>query len=154
MDISSVNNYSPNLTAAQIKQRKEATQDVAAGVGATGITATATRYAGKQGVLQRMFTNVQEVTKVTSKNSREITGLWSKFMHNTKLFTNDIMSKFTKFKGNKLIAPIIESPLAKGASKIFGATMAFFVLVTGVQKAFDNGRLAVGDLKDKLNIAA
>lgn len=151
MEVTSVNTYSPNLTADKMRQRKEATQDVAVGVGATGVTATATRYAGKQGVLQKMFTNVQDVTKVTSKNSKEITGLWSKFIHNTKLFTNDIM---TKFKGIKFLAPIIESPLMKGASKVFGATMAFFVLITGIQKAVDNGRIAVGDLKDKLNVAA
>ena len=42
----------------------------------------------------------------------------------------------------KFIGPIVKSPVMKGVAGIFGGAMAFFALVTGLDKAYRNGKLA------------
>ena len=61
------------------------------------------------------------------------------------------MARISKYKEWKFIGPIVKSPVAKAATGVFGATMAFFVLVSGVQKAVDNGRLALNDLHRRID---
>lgn len=144
------------LTPEQQK-RRETTQNVATGVGAAGVTAQATTYASKQGVYGRfkgILGTTTQTAKTIERNSAEVTGLWNKFFRDMKLFSADAMARISKYKELKFIGPLIKSPVMRGATSVFGATMAFFVLVSGVQKAVDNGRLALNDMHRKFNRAA
>ena len=141
------------LTPEQQK-RRETTQNVATGVGAAGVTAQATTYASKQGVYARFkgfLGTTTKTAKTLERNSAEVTGLWNKFFRDIKIFSADAMARISKYKEWKFIGPIVKSPVAKAATGVFGATMAFFVLVSGVQKAVDNGRLALNDLHRRID---
>ena len=141
------------LTPEQQK-RRETTQNVATGVGAAGVTAQATTYASKQGVYARfkgLLGTTTNTAKTLERNSAEVTGLWNKFFRDIKIFSADAMARISKYKEWKFIGPIVKSPVAKGATSVFGATMAFFVLVSGVQKAVDNGRLALNDMHRRID---
>lgn len=132
----------------QPSKRKDAEQKVAAGVGATGAGAAA--YQAKRTTvnrtLQGWFTNLTNTTRAARQNAAEVTGLAGKFKHNFARFSSDIMSKAMKYKELKVIGPIVNSPIMKGAAGIFGGAMAFFALVTGIDKAYRNGRLAVANI--------
>lgn len=135
-------------------KRKDAAQGVAAGVGATGaISYQAKRAATKNG-LRSVFTKVNNGSKVVRENAGEISSLYNKFTKDIQRFSKSLMARFAKMKTWKFIGPLVKSPVARGVANGFGVVMAFFALITGVRKAVDNGRLAVGDLKDKLNMAA
>ena len=54
-----------------------------------------------------------------------------------------------KFKESKFIGPIVKSPITAKFSALAGGALAFFVLVTGINKAARSGSLAVEDLKNK-----
>lgn len=154
----------PEYQRTPQQQRRETTQGVATGVGAAGVTAQATTYASKQGVFAKFgnpLTKVKELLGFTTKtaknlekNSAEVTGLWNKFFKDMKLFSADAWARVSKFKEWKFIGPIVKSPVMKGATSVFGATMAFFVLVSGVQKAVDNGRLALNDMHRRIDRTA
>ena len=138
----------------QSNKRKETAQGVAVGVGTTGaISYQAKRTATKNG-LRSVFTNVNKGTKIISENAGEVSSLYGKFTKDVQRFSKSLMARFAKLGNWKFIGPIVKSPAARGLANGFGVVMAFFALVTGVRKAVDNGRLAVGDLKDKLNLAA
>ena len=55
----------------------------------------------------------------------------------------------SKFKDMKYIGPLLKNPAIKLFASGCGAAMAFFALITGISKAIRNGRIAVGDLKDR-----
>lgn len=161
MAINSFNNQP--IPATQQQKRKETTQTVATGVGATGgFAASARTYATKRGLnaakgektLEMMLEATQNVTQTASQNTEVARGLWATFRRNVKVFSNDFLLQVAKFKNSKFIGPIIKSPLTKKVAGAFGGAMAFFVLVTGVNEACENGSLAVGDLKHKLNYIA
>jgi hypothetical protein len=142
------------------EQRVERREDVAAGVGgAAGLTASATKMASKRGVqaktgeqvLQGMMTKVTNTTKAVNQNTKVATGLWAKFKHNITMYTQDIMKRLEALKGNKFVSRIIDSPITKKAAGVFGAGLAFFVLVTGVNKAFKTGAVAYSDFKYQLD---
>ena len=142
------------------EQRVERREDVATGVGgAAGLTASATKMASKRGVkakageqvLQGMMSSVTNTTRAVNQNTKVATGLWAKFKHNITMYTQDILKRLDTLKTNKFITRIIESPLTKKAAGAFGAGLAFFVLVTGVNKAFKTGAVAYGDLKYQLD---
>lgn len=141
------------LTPEQQK-RRETSQNVATGVGAAGVT---THYVSKPSVYVRFKDLLRTTTKTAKtfeRNSAEVTGLWNKFFRDMKLFSADAMARISKYKEWKFIGPIVKSPVAKGATSVFGATMAFFVLVSGVQKAVDNGRLALNDMHRRIDRTA
>ena len=71
--------------------------------------------------------------------------------HQEELYLKRLMQLKQSIKGNKFINRIIESPLTKKAAGVFGAGLAFFVLVTGVNKAFKTGTVAYGDIKYQLD---
>lgn len=154
MNNASINSFGARtiqFTPEQQAKRKDAEQKVATGVGATGAGAAA--YQAKRTTvnrtLQGWFTNLTNTTKAARQNAAEVTGLAGKFKQNFARFSSDIMSKAMKFKEMKFIGPIVKSPVMKGAAGIFGGAMAFFALVTGIDKAYRNGRLAVADIGGK-----
>ena len=95
------------------------------------------------------FAAVTSVPDAT--NTKVATGLWAKFKHNITMYTQDIMKRLESLKSNKFISRIIDSPITKKAAGVFGAGLAFFVLVTGVNKAFKTGAVAYNDFKYQLD---
>lgn len=157
MESININNYRySNLTPEQQAKRKETEQKVATGVGATGAGAAA--YQAKRTsvnrTLQSMFANVTNTTKNARQNAAEVTSLLGKFKLNVTKFSGDIMAKAMKLKDVKYIGAIVKSPVMRGAAGVFGGAMAFFALVTGVDKAYRNGRLAVTDVSSRLGFNA
>lgn len=147
--------FTANIINADTSNKKETGQHVAEGVGVTGVVShQARRYATKKTVLNNMMENVSNAARLTSQNAREATTLWGKFQINITRFTKDITARVMKFQDMKFIGPIIKSPVMKGACSIFGFTMAAFALVTGINKAMENGKLALNDINQKLNKAA
>lgn len=141
-------NAGSNITPEQRRQRRETTQNVATGVGATG-----SAYASRNfiyGKLKNVIGTTTKTAKTIEHNTAEITGLFGNFLKNAKEFSADAYARLMQYKNVKYIGAIIKSPIVKKATGVFGGVMAFFVLVTGVQKAVDNGKIAIGDLKDKI----
>ena len=142
------------------QERVERREGVATGVGgAAGLTASATKMASRRGVkaktgeqvLQGMMTQVTNTTRAVNQNTKVATSLWAKFKHNITMYTQDILKRLESIKTNKYISKIIDSPITKKAAGVFGAGLAFFVLVTGVNKAFKTGAVAYSDFKYQLD---
>ena len=152
--------YHKPLPQAQIQERKERKEQVAAGVGgAAGLSTTATKYASRQGlkaeaeehVLQQMMQTVTNTTNAVNKNTEAAQGLWATFRSNIKMYTKDIMTRLEHLKNSKFIGPIINSPVTKKLAGVAGGALAFFVLVTGVNKAVKTGAIAVDDFKHQFH---
>jgi len=151
--------FNNNMSYEQRMQRRRETQEVAAGVGAAGVTAHvgATRYAGRQGsmgMLRNMYEKMIKTSKVTAQNNELATGIWAKLVRDTKRFGNHAMNWLKGFENTKFIGPIIKSPITKKLAGAFGAVTAVFVLISGLSEASKNGKIAVADLKEKLDMAA
>ena len=131
---------------------KTKTDQVAAGVGgAAGVTTSATKMAGKRGLsLQKMMANVTSTAERVSENAEKATTLWGKFKKNTTIFTKDILARFKALENTKFIGAIVKSPIVKKSAALFGGALAFFVLVTGVNKAVKTSVQAAGDIKNKV----
>ena len=148
------NTTNPSMTA---QQRKEKSEQVAAGVGgAAGLTTSATKMAGKRGLqaeqsLSNMLGTVTKTQQAVNKNSKAVTGLWGTFKNNIKVYSADIFARLNKLKDAKFIGPIIKSPFTKKVAGFFGGALAFFVLITGVNTAVKTGEIAVDDFKHQLN---
>jgi hypothetical protein len=144
------------FTPEQQAKRKDTEQKVATGVGTTAAGAAA--YQAKRTTvnrtLQTWFTNLTNTTRTARQNAAEVTGLFGKFKNNFAKFSGDIMSHAMKFKEMKVIGPIVKSPIMKGTAGIFGGAMAFFALVTGIDKAYRNGKLAVCDVRNRFGYNA
>lgn len=154
--IDAVNYHTNNNTGLGLKDNKDRQEKVAAGVGgAAGLTTSATKYASKRGLkaeagekaLQTMMETVQKTTRTVTKNTENAKGLWTTFKHNIGVYSKDIMTRLSKLKNNKIIGPVVKSPITKKLSFVFGGALAFFVLVTGVNKAIKTGAVAVDDFK-------
>ncbi len=146
-----------NQSQSKRQQATETTEKVAAGVGgAAGLTKTATNMASKRGILatertfQGMMSSLTNGASTITEGSQQALTLWGKFKNNTKVFTADILRRFKALENSKFIGAIIKSPIAKKAAAVFGGVLAFFVLVTGVNKAVKTGIEAAGDVKSKL----
>lgn len=153
--IGAVNNVSHRNIS---QEQKDKTQKTATVVGSTGFVATsATRYAGKRGLLggesalQKMMKATTEAAKITGEGVKQSSGFIARFKQNTKLFTQDVLKLAQKLQNNKILGPIVKSPIMKGIAGTFGVVTAFFVLLSEGSKAAENGTLAVGDLKDKID---
>ena len=141
------------------QERKKTQEDVAVGAGgAAGITATATKMASKKGlksategekILQEMMGDVKRTANAVNQTSKTATGLFARFKSNVKMYSADIMKRLNQFKNSKYIGPIVNSPITKKLSMLAGGVLAFFVLATGVNKAINNGSVAVNDLKNQ-----
>ena len=150
--------HNSKLTPEQRAQRRHETQEVAAGVGAAGVTAHvgATRYAGRQGsmgMLRNMYEKMIKTSKITAQNNEIATGIWAKLVRDTKRFSSYAMKQLKSFENMKFIGPIIKSPITKKLTGAFGALTAVFVLISGLSDASKNGKIAVADLKEKLDLA-
>lgn len=159
-----IDGIKPNLTTSPISQQpqvsREKKEEVATGVGATaGITASATKAAGKRGLqtqaaektLGQVLDTAQTTSRNISQNTKEVTGLWKTFKENISKYTDQLRGYTNKFKDTKFVGAIIKSPVTKYLTKFFGGALAFFVLVTGVSKAIRTGAIAVKDLKTQYN---
>ncbi len=140
-----------NLTPEQ-RQRRQQTQEVAVGVGAAGVTAQVGTSRGT--MLRNMYERVIKTSKITARNNEIATGVWAKLVRDTKRFSKFAMNKLKTFENTKIIGPIIKSPITKKLTGAFGAATAVFVLISGLSEASKNGKIAVADLKEKLDIAA
>ena len=145
----------PRLT----QEQRERNQQVATGVGGVaGLSASATNMASKRAmraksgeqVLQQMMNTVETTTRTVNQNTQAAKGLWATFKHNIKMYTDDILKRLDTLKNTKFIGSIINSPITKKLAGIFGGALAFFVLVTGVNKAIKTGAIAVDDLKHQI----
>ena len=130
-----------------------------AGVGAAGVTAHvgATRYAGRKGsmgMLRNMYEKMIKTSKVTAQNNEIATGVWAKLVRDTKRFSNHALNQLKNLENVKFIGPIIKSPITKKITGVFGAFTAVFVLISGLSEASNNGKIAVADLKERLDLAA
>lgn len=128
------------------EERKQKQEQVATGVGgAAGLSTTATKMAGKNGLkaeaaeksLQNMMENVQRTTSAAKKNVKVAKSLWGRFLENIKFYKNDIIKRF----------PIFNHPVTKKVAGAAGGALAFFVLITGINKAVKTGAIAVDDFK-------
>lgn len=135
------------------QRNNNTTEQVAAGVGgAAGVTTSATKMAGKKGLsLQQMMSNVTNAAEKVTENAEKATTLWGKFKNNTKIFTKDILARFKALENSKFIGAIVKNPIVKKSAAVFGGALAFFVLITGVNKAAKTYVNAAGDMKDKVN---
>lgn len=154
--ISAISSQTPTMTT----QQRENQEKVAAGVGGVaGLSTSATKMAGKKGlqtqVGEKAYQNtihmLTETNKAVINSSEKVTGLWNTFKNDIKRFSNDIITKLQKFKDSKFIGPIIKSPIIKNIAGFLGGALAFFVLVTGINKAFNTGELAFDDLRHQYN---
>lgn len=141
----------------RIKKREDAA--TVGGATAAGVSASATKMASRRrlkgGILENEFrqvmSNVQEATRAVNQNTQVATGLWSTFKANVRMYTQDILKRLDSLKSNKFISRVVDSPIIKKSAGVFGAGLAFFVLVTGVNKAFKTGSVAVCDFKSKMD---
>ena len=114
------------------QNRKEKQEQVAAGVGGAAGLSQTTKLASKRGLsaeagekaLQKMMQTTQRTTQSVNKTA------------NVKFYTKDIMTRF---------------PLLRHCAGFLGGALAFFVLVTGVNKAVKTGAIAVDDFKQQIN---
>ena len=151
--------FNSNLTPEQKAQRRHETQEVAVGVGAAGVTAHvgATRYAGRKGsmgMLRNMYEKMIKTSKVTAQNNEIATGVWAKLVRDTKRFSNHALNQLKNLENVKFIGPIIKRKKKKKITGVFGAFTAVFVLISGLSEASHNGKIAVADLKERLDLAA
>lgn len=144
--------FNSGLTPEQRQQRRHDTQEVAVGVGAAGVTAHVGTAKGT--MLRNMYDKVIKTSKMTARNNEIATGVWAKLVKDTKRFSSHAMTKLKAFENTKFIGPIIKSPLTKKLTGAFGAVTAVFVLISSLGEASKNGKIAVADLKEKLDIAA
>ncbi len=147
----------PKITNVRTpEQRKENQEKVAAGAGgaagATGATAKAigrraAKIEEKEKTLQHMMSNVNRTSRTMLNNSEKVEGLFATFKSNIKRYTDDIITRLSKLQESKFIGPIVKSPVTKKVAGVFGGALAFFVLVTGVNKACRTGAIAIDDFK-------
>jgi hypothetical protein len=97
------------------------------------------------------MTRVTETTNAVKRNSEVTSGLWATFKHNVKFYTKDITARLESLKSVKFVGKIVNSPIAKKGASVIGGSLAFFVLVTGLSKAANTGRIAIDDFKHKYN---
>lgn len=147
------------------QERVEQREAVATGAGgvAAGVTATKAAKLAKTGArsdktlraaengLQQMSANVTRITRSVNQNTEVATTLLGKFKSNIKFYTKDIMDRIGNLKGAKIFEVIKKSPITRTVAGVLGAGLAFFVLVTGINKAFKTGAVAVNDFKNQYN---
>lgn len=140
-----------NLSYEQAQKRKQTTENVATGVGVTGY---ATRYAGKKGILGSMLGKTNATMHVANAEIRQATTLIGRFTQNTKFYTKKIINFLANYENSKILGPIVKNPIIKKCAGGFGTVMAFFVLITGVRKAVENGSSVLDRAKHKYDYFA
>ena len=135
-------------------RRKENVEVAALGIGTAGAVSHQAQQQVTKSYLRSMFSSVTEGSKVIRTNVGEATTLFGRYKQNVVRYTKYAMKQLSRFENSKYIAPLFKNKMVLGAASVFGTVMAFFALVTGVNKSIDNGKLMVGDIKDKLGLAA
>ena len=105
-------------------------------------------------MLRNMYERVIKTSKLTAQNNEIATGIWAKLVRDTKRFGNHAFKWLKGFENTKFIGPIIKSPITKKLTGVFGGVTAVFVLISSLGEASKNGKIAVSDLKEKLDMAA
>lgn len=147
MPIAPVNSVNPTNTDT----KKRTTEAVAVGAGATAGAARTTNVVSNIKKGEPVFKGAIEWLKRFTASLNKTTGtsgrLISKFKTDMAAFSADIMKHLEKFNGGKFLGKFIKTPVAKGISTIGGGILAFFVLVTGINKAVNTGEIAIANLK-------
>lgn len=151
--IDSARSFQSNNTKTT-SRRKETAQEVAIGTGVTGAAYHNAQRMPVNKVLKNMYSRVTAITKTTRNNAQEVTGLFGKFKSNIVKFTSSLRGYADKFKNVKYIGAVVKSPITQGIIYGSGVAMAFFALVTGLYKAYKNGRISVEDIKSRFDKAA
>lgn len=146
----------PTNTGMTPEEREHQQEKVAAGAGgAASLTAKAANAASKKNVasvkLGTMMNSTQQAMMSANKSSKAAKSLWASFKNNIKFYTNDILRRLEGLKDAKFIGPIIKSPIMKKMAGFAGGALAFFVFITGINKAVKDGEIAVVDIKNKYN---
>lgn len=143
------------------EQRQQRTEQVATGVGgAAGLSSQAAKVARRGSInagtirnaetqLQHMMEQTQRTMNSVNNNAKAVNGLWSAFKHDIEFYTEDIIKRLESLKNAKFIGPILNSPITKKMAGAAGGALAFFVLITGVNKAVKTGAIAVDDFKNQ-----
>lgn len=154
--INSINNQ-----PASHDNRRKTQEAVAVGAGATAGAARTTNVVTnlKKGepVFKGAIEWLKKITTSLNKTNETSGRLISKFKQDMAEFSTDIMKHLEKFNGSKFLTRFVKSSAAKGISTIGGGILAFFVLITGINKAVNTGEIAIGNLKpdkDKFFAAA
>lgn len=138
------------------RDRKEKVQDAATVAGGTGFVAGASKIAGKKGLtavtsaergIRTTMDAATEAAELASRGIKEGSGYLSKFKVLSQKYYGDAIKFLSKFKDNKFIRPIIKSPVGRGIASVFGGTLAFFVLISGIAEAAESGQSAISDIK-------
>lgn len=145
------------------KDKKENVQNAATVAGGTGyaVKAASKRYI-QQGMsnktivegeknLQKMLSATQKVMNDTGRAVKESKGFISYFKRNYKMYTQDAINYLSKWKESKFLGPIVKSPVVKAGASAFGGVLAVFVLISGINRAAENGELAICDLRNKIH---
>jgi hypothetical protein len=161
MTVDKVNYRTPGIgLLTQPTNKEERKEQVAAGVGVGAGVSQAGKFLGKralkansaaeaESVLQGMMTRVTETTNAVKQNTEVASGLWATFKSNVRF--RDIMTRLENLRSVKFIGRIVESPIAKKGAGAIGGALAFFVLVTGLSKAANTGKIAIDDFRHKYN---
>ena len=137
--IDSINGFAGGSTIT--KEQKDKTQKTATALGGTaGLATTASKYASRRGL----------AAKITGEGAKQASGFIGRFKVNAKIFAQDALKYAEKLQKNKVLGPIVKSPILKKVAGGFGTVMAFFVLLTEGTKAAENGTLAVDDFKNRI----
>lgn len=139
------------------EQNQKRQEQVASGVGGAAGVGAAAKFAGKRALkneakseaLAEMYAQVGRTMNTVNEGSKATSGLWHAFRANMKKYTQSVETLMMRFKDAKYIGPIIKSPITAKFSALAGGALAFFVLVTGINKAARSGSLAIDDLKNK-----
>lgn len=151
-------NYSLPKSNLSPEERKQQKEQVAAGVGgAAGLSSAATKVASKKGLkpqaaeagLMQMLEGVKNTTNAVNKNTKAARGLFATFKENLAYYPKDITRRLKAITKSKFVTSIIENVVTQKMIGAAGGILAFFVLVTGVNKAVKTGAIAVDDFKNQ-----
>lgn len=149
----SVNKY-PFSASVQDSRKKQ--EQAAAGVGGAAGVAATTKAAGKwamkreegASILADTYTKVGKAINKANDGKEVTDGLIAMFKKNMVKYSQSVEKLLMQLKNKPIIAPIIKSPVTHKLSACAGGAMAFFVLATGLSKAYRDGGTAIEDIKN------
>lgn len=135
-------------------QNHERQEQVAAGVGGAAGLSQTTKWASKRAMKAENAYNtaartIQQTARTVNDSTKTATDLWSKFKTDCKTISAQITKYFEKFKKIPIVGKILNNRATRTAGSALGGALAFFVLVTGVNKAVKTGAIAIDDFKQQ-----
>ena len=146
MPLEPINRVNSNQYDSSRQKKEAAAVGVGGAAGIAGSSKIVSNVKKGEPVFNGAVKTLKNFVSSFNKNSGTSHKLLSNFKSNVVKFSADIMRRLEKYNGSKL-GKLIKLPVAKGLSTVIGGVLAFFVLVTGVNKAIDTGELAVGNMK-------